>query len=453
VAITGTALMRLDPNLLTATLISGMGDQVASLAFANDGTLYAVTDDSATIPSSLFTVNKTSAAMTLRLGLGLDGNGELLASLPVLQPKFATQPIVNGVATFSSLKVGAVGTHYRLLASLPGLPSVESAEFEIFPPVVDGVVAFSSATEAVHENVGTAVVSITLSKAQAHDVTLDIAVGGTATSGIDDNLPTDHDIILTIPAGQTSANLHIAIVDDSLAENDETIDLTIRAAALSSLGTVTQHQVTITANDLALSLSASMDNTLYESATGGLSNDGGTIIFAGRTNQVTGSKRRAVLAFDVAGQVPAGATIVDVQLELTLEGVSGGTIDSLALHRLQAAWGEGTTVATSQGQGAPANLGDVTWLHRFYNTIFWASSGGDFDPTPSASTIVDDQVGTVFTWSSATMVSEVQNWLDDPSSNFGWVLIGNEAVGATNKKFYSRESSVGEPRLWITTSN
>ena len=53
----------------------------------------------------------------------------------------------------------------------------------------------------------------------------------------------------------------------------------------------------------------SKDNTLYESATGDLSNGAGDLLFAGRTNPTTDIIQRAVLAFDVAGQVPLGTVI------------------------------------------------------------------------------------------------------------------------------------------------
>jgi hypothetical protein len=32
----------------------------------------------------------------------------------------------------------------------------------------------------------------------------------------------------------------------------------------------------------------------------------------------------------------------------------------------------------------------------------------------------------------------VQEWLDDPRTNFGWIVIGNELDSPTTKKFDSR---------------
>jgi hypothetical protein len=49
------------------------------------------------------------------------------------------------------------------------------------------------------------------------------------------------------------------------------------------------------------------------------------------------------------------------------------------------------------------------------------------------------------------MVADVQGWLDDPSSNFGWLLVGNEGENGTAKRFDSKENPVAErsPSLTI----
>ena len=98
---------------------------------------------------------------------------------------------------------------------------------------------------------------------------------------------------------------------------------------------------------------------------------------------------------------------------------------TVELHKLLADWGEGTSHAPmGEGDGAPATPNDATWRHRFFDTIFWTTQGGDFSATVSAS----QSVGGVgqYTWSSAQMVADVQSWLDNPASNFGWLVLGDE---------------------------
>ena len=131
------------------------------------------------------------------------------------------------------------------------------------------------------------------------------------------------------------------------------------------------------------------DNTLYQDATGALSNGVGEYLFAGRTGAFAEEKlRRALLAFDIAANVPSGSTINSVSLTLNLFKVPpGGTTWTHALHRVLSDWGEGTSNAgTPGGAGIVSTTGDATWLHTFFNTNMWTAQGGDFDPTASAST-------------------------------------------------------------------
>ena len=77
-----------------------------------------------------------------------------------------------------------------------------------------------------------------------------------------------------------------------------------------------------------------------------------------------------------------------------------------------------------------ATTGDATWLQTFYNSNTalnkWATPGGDFSPTVSGVTGFGAD-GTSATWSStAQMVADVQGWLNNPTTNFGWVLKSDE---------------------------
>ncbi|OGO38137.1 MAG: hypothetical protein A2W35_03715, partial [Chloroflexi bacterium RBG_16_57_11] len=197
-----------------------------------------------------------------------------------------------------------------------------------------------------------------------------------------------------------------------------------------------------------ISLPPNKDNTLYEDATGSTSNGAGSYFFAGQT--AAGQIRRAVMAFDIAGNIPAGSTINSVMLTLNMSRTQAGN-QTVSLNRLTANWGEGTSNAdANEGQGAPATIGDATWLHTFYNTSFWTTVGGDFSATASASAVVGG-IG-FYTWGSTSqMVADVQGWLNTPGSNFGWVLLGNEVASTTAKRFDSRNnaSAVNRPVLVI----
>ena len=169
---------------------------------------------------------------------------------------------------------------------------------------------------------------------------------------------------------------------------------------------------------------------------GSLTNGGGEYAFIGQTKD--GFDRRALIAFDIAGGIPSGATINSVSLELNFSRTKNNNLETTALHRVLVDWGEGTAAAQQggEGQGAPAGTGDATWSHYDYPANQWASPGGDYDTgTVSASTPVGGNGN--YTWTSAQLAIEVQGWLDTPASNFGWIVIGNEGAIETAKRFDS----------------
>ncbi len=195
---------------------------------------------------------------------------------------------------------------------------------------------------------------------------------------------------------------------------------------------------TPTPESQSFSVIAFKDNTLYESGAGTLSNGSGTSLFAGKTGG--GFTRRALIAFDVAGSIPAGSRITSATLEMRMTRTIAGDTD-VSIHRVQTEWGEGTSDASgNEGGGAGSTDGDATWLHSRFDSSLWGNSGGDFSAQPSGVT----SVGSVgkYTWESTDqMVIDVQRWLDDPSENFGWILLGDETRGSTAKRFASTQIS------------
>ncbi|PHR49245.1 MAG: hypothetical protein COA32_04115 [Fluviicola sp.] len=183
---------------------------------------------------------------------------------------------------------------------------------------------------------------------------------------------------------------------------------------------------------ITINISPTKDNSIF-SQSGTISNGEGNL-YAGQTN--SGDLRRALLNFDIAANVPAGATITNVTLNLQQENSGPGAAnDNYNLHPLTIDWGEGTSSGT--GAGAPAVAPDATWTDAMFGTSTWTTPGGDFLASVAQSTI--DATNGVKTWSSANMISNVQAWLDNPSNNFGWILIGNETTNGTARRFGSKD--------------
>lgn len=220
--------------------------------------------------------------------------------------------------------------------------------------------------------------------------------------------------------------------------------------------------LTFSVEAATVTIGANRDTTLFQNNPNnslGL----GQGIFAGNNGQ--NSPRRGLIGFDIAGNIPVGATITGAQLTLFLGQVAGAggggggdaTPRNISLFRVNDSWNEGTAGVAGQpiagsGQGNPANPGDATWNFRSFNTLPWGTPGGDFSSTPSATATVGQTLNTGYTWSStAALVSDVQSWLNNPSANFGWLLQGDESAATTFRAFYSREASPAlVPQLLVT---
>ena len=110
--------------------------------------------------------------------------------------------------------------------------------------------SFASATSAAAESAGTRNVRVNLSSAApAGGLTLNYSVGGTATAGSGNDFTIQNSGTLTIAAGASTANIPVAINDDSATEGDETVILTLASGTGYSPGSPGVHTLTITDND------------------------------------------------------------------------------------------------------------------------------------------------------------------------------------------------------------
>ena len=220
-------------------------------------------------------------------------------------------------------------------------------------------------------------------------------------------------------------------------------------------------------------LGANMDTAIVNGSNQNNSNGGGPLFFAGTDGN--SAIHRGLISFDFSS-IPAGSTITNVQLTLTLGQVAGGstfTTATIGLFDVTQSWSAGTvssvlTTATSTsgaGSGAAANTGDATWNAAHYSPTapaLWTVAGGDHATTASTSLFLpSNSVGTAFTWlSTSQLVADVQGWLNAPATNFGWELINaNESASKTIYGFYGSEwhnyvaaggSASQEPALQVT---
>lgn len=181
------------------------------------------------------------------------------------------------------------------------------------------------------------------------------------------------------------------------------------------------------------------DNTIYDNAPPPeWSNGWGDNLVLGM--DAGGFIRRSLIKFDIESAVPAGATITGVNLTMYCDYVNSTNPETIRINNLNKSWGEaGSHAFGDESSPDGAQLGDVTWNYAYMNTDMWASSGGDFIASPSAFVTIDFP-DRHYIWSSATMISDVQGWLDNAGTNHGWIFIGNEGSPSTVKRFGSRSN-------------
>jgi len=117
----------------------------------------------------------------------------------------------------------------------------------------DPTVAFTAASSNGLESVTPVNLEVSIAAASSKNITVGYAVtGGTATSGVDYILASG---TATITAGQTTTNISLTVINDTLKESNETVIVTLSTPSNATLGTNTAHTYTITDNDTFPTLS------------------------------------------------------------------------------------------------------------------------------------------------------------------------------------------------------
>jgi len=166
-------------------------------------------------------------------------------------------------------------------------------------------------------------------------------------------------------------------------------------------------------------INPSKDNTLYEygPAEGDHSNGAGFHFFAGEN--AMGELRRGVLAFDVAGAIPAGSTITAVSLTMNMSMTPAGA-ETVELRKLLADWGEGTSHApmgkvTERQLHLTMRRGDTAFSTQFFGptkeAIFRLQSA-----QVSRSTVLDSTRGAQCRW----LLMCNHGWTIRPATLAGW---------------------------------
>lgn len=200
----------------------------------------------------------------------------------------------------------------------------------------------------------------------------------------------------------------------------------------------------------------SEDTTIFE--LGPTSNLGAAILGAGAINQIdpnTGApgRMRALLRFDLS-VIPSAATVTSAEMNVTLvrsPQVGEPVGSQFELRRVLKPWGEGNKGGNT---GFPASDGEATWLAPRHPEPAWSGAGasgaGDAVSAISSSVAMDREGSYKFP-STTELVADVQGWLGEPASNFGWIMrSAAEDAKQSARRFASKESATGKPTLTVT---
>lgn len=180
-----------------------------------------------------------------------------------------------------------------------------------------------------------------------------------------------------------------------------------------------------------------------------------TYLNGGTTQNYT--TNRGLMKFNPASVIPGGSKILSVSLITEVTGQPDEPWNSalFGLHRMLCDWGEGDNTGSLPRNAAAAGTNEACWTHRFaFTPGTWGQPGGQagVDYSPDASTLTwVYQAGEPYAFESTPeLVDDVQLWLDQPGTNFGWMLIAqNEIQNFTARRFGSRESALDAPRLAV----
>lgn len=217
--------------LAVACLPSGTNTSALLIVDAKDPSQLVILQNVSPVPGQYFKFSKNGSRIFTATNEGMKA-----IDLPSLATAWE-QPAPANALVVHQLQMFGDGDEIMGAWSVSG--SLDSL-FGSFPAVPPNVSLNDSTS--VNESAGTAPFTVSLSAPTTHRLTIRHTFSGTAQLGSDFN---DGATSLVIEPGATSGTIDIPIVDDTLDEDDESINLNIT----SNVGVVTGAQSTVTIVD------------------------------------------------------------------------------------------------------------------------------------------------------------------------------------------------------------
>jgi hypothetical protein len=149
--------------------------------------------------------------------------------------------------------------------------------------------------------------------------------------------------------------------------------------------------------------------------------------------EVDGDLNHALVWFDLSS-IPAEARVTSADLGLSLQGLSGPSMD-VSVHRATQSWQEGSGSGSATGDGATWNTRD--------GAVAWSTAGGDYDVAAASTTV---SAPGPYTWDVTGIVDD---WARGGVPNEGLLLRGASSSGA---RFASDEHATAGDRPMLTVT-
>jgi len=182
---------------------------------------------------------------TAQAGSGADYS---ISTSPLVIPVGWAQGVIQVVVHDDDVDELTENIQVTMGAIQNGTPGViTSHQIQIFDNDSPPEVFIASTNKTVQENAGIVSVSVGLSAASVHDISVPLNLSGSATQGSDYTISTTN---LVIPGGSTSGSFQITLIDDAQYDPNENVILNLGSPSNAVLGSPTSYILAIEDNEL-----------------------------------------------------------------------------------------------------------------------------------------------------------------------------------------------------------
>ena len=280
---------------VTATITDDDEPPTVSLAVDNEN----IAEDGGV---ATFTVTLSAASIadnTVNLalsGTATDGTDYNASGTQVVIPAGATSGSIT-VTSIADLLITEGGE--TVIVDIDAITgnATEDGVQQATTTIVDDVngpdVSIAVDNSSIAENGGVATITATLANAFGLDITIDLGLSGTATSGGD---YTASGTQIVVPVGQTTGSITVTGVDDAAIEGDETVIVDVAAVVNGNEAGEQQLTITLTDDESPPNVSLSVDNATIAEA-------GGVAVFTATLSAAT--ERDVTIDLAVSGTATA----------------------------------------------------------------------------------------------------------------------------------------------------